>query len=141
MGEETAKGEKGEETAMDEDKRQRGIDVFNEVYCGDLPQPPDEGQDKFFDYMLENLFGTLWADNTLSIRDRRLLLLGAIAAQGEELTFSIQARSALKRGELSPEQLDAAVVFLTQYVGYPKAARLRLGLPGIYKALDKEPQS
>lgn len=120
---------------MNSDKRRRGVEVFSEVYCGDLPQPPAPGEDRFFDYMIETLFGTLWADDTLSIRDRRLLLLGAIAAQGEDLTFGIQARAALKRQELTREQLEEAVLFLTQYVGYPKAARLRMGLPAIFKNL------
>ncbi len=120
---------------MDTDRRRQGIEAFNEVYCGDLPQPPAQGEDRFFDYMLETLFGSLWADDTLSVRDRRLLLLGAIAAQGEELTFGIQARSALKRQELTREQLEEAVLFLSQYVGYPKAARLRMGLPAIFKGL------
>ncbi len=123
---------------MSTQKRDKGIEMFNEVYCGDLPQPPKEGVDQFFDYMLESLFGTLWADDTLSIRERRLLLLGAIAAQGEDMTFGIQVRSALKRGDLSKEQIDAAVVFLTQYIGYPKASKMRLALPGIYKELGLE---
>lgn len=117
--------------------REKGIEMFNEVYCGDLPQPPEEGQDQFFDYMLKSLFGELWADDTLSIKEKRLLLLGAIMAQGEEMTFAIQSRSALKRGELTPEQLELAVRFLTQYVGYPKASRLRMSLMGVIAEFKK----
>jgi len=115
--------------------RQKGVEVFNEVYCGDVPltQP---GQSKFVDHMLETLFGTLWSDETLSIRDRRLLLIGAIAAQGDETTLTIQARSALKRGELTIKQLEAIVMFITQYVGYPKGSRFF----NIYNALLKETQ-
>ncbi|HEY3699705.1 MAG TPA: carboxymuconolactone decarboxylase family protein [Spongiibacteraceae bacterium] len=108
--------------------REKGIEMFNTVYCGDLPPLPEKGANKFTDFMLETLFGTLWADETLSIRDRRLLLLGAIAAQGEENTFTIQARSALKRGELTKEQLETVVVFLTQYVGYPKGSKMHMAL-------------
>jgi len=104
--------------------RQKGQQLFDEVYCKDLGELPPPGTSKFIDYMLETLFAELWADGTLSIRDRRLLLLGAIAAQGDEATLAIQARSALKRGELSQEQLEAMVVFLTQYVGYPRGSRV-----------------
>ncbi|AXQ28717.1 carboxymuconolactone decarboxylase family protein [Solimonas sp. K1W22B-7] len=104
--------------------RKKGVEVFNEVYCGKVPLPAEEGQSPFLDYMLETLFGTLWADETLSIRDRRLLLIGAIAAQGDPTTLTIQLRSALLRGELTPAQLDAVAVFLTQYVGYPKGSQL-----------------
>lgn len=108
--------------------RKKGIEMFNTVYCGDIPNPPERGVSKFTDFMLDTLFGVLWADETLSIRDRRLLLLGAIAAQGEEGTFTIQARSALKRGELTKEQLEAVVVFLTQYIGYPRGSKAFMAL-------------
>lgn len=104
--------------------REKGLQMFDEVYCRDLGALPPEGASPFVDYMLETLFGTLWADETLSIRDRRLLLIGAIAAQGDANTLTIQTRSALKRGELTPAQLDALAVFLTQYVGYPKGSQL-----------------
>lgn len=114
-------------------KREAGKKMFNTVYCGDLPEPPEVGEDKFFDSMIENLFGDLWADDLLSVEQRRLLLLGAIMAQGEEMTFAIQARSAMKRGELTYEQLDEICRFMTQYVGYPKAARLRMALMGMKK--------
>ena len=88
--------------------RDKGIELFKEVYCNDLGELPPPGASKFIDFMLETLFGTLWADDTLSIRDRRLLLIGAIAAQGDDTTLTIQLRSALKRGELTQPQLPAS---------------------------------
>jgi 4-carboxymuconolactone decarboxylase len=112
--------------------REKGIEMFNTVYCGDLPEQPPAGVNKFSDFMLETLFGTLWADETLSIRDRRLILLGAIAAQGEETTFTIQARSALKRGELDQDQLMTAVMFLTQYIGYPRGSKMFTALNALF---------
>lgn len=112
-------------------RRETGKEMFKTVYCGDLPEPPEVGEDKFFDSMIENLFGDVWADDLLTIEQRRLVLLGAIMAQGEDMTFAIQARCAMKRGELSYEQLDELCRFLTQYVGYPKAARLRMTLMGM----------
>lgn len=118
-------------------KREKGVELFNEVYCGDLPQPPAEGEDKFFDFMLNSLFGELWADDALTIKEKRLLLIGAIVAQGEEMTFAIQSRSALKRGELTPEQLELAVRFLTQYVGYPRASKLRMSLMNVIAEYNK----
>lgn len=102
--------------------RSKGLALFDEVYCKDLGTLPPAGSSRFIDYMLETLFAELWADETLSIRDRRLLLIGAIASQGDEVTMRIQLRSALKRGDLKKEQLEAMAVFLTQYVGYPKGS-------------------
>ena len=117
--------------------REKGIEMFNTVYCGDLPQPPAEGEDKFFDYMLDTLFGQRWADDTLTIEQRRLVLIGAIMAMGEEMTFAIQARSAMKRGELTYEQMEEIVLFMTQYVGYPKAAKLRMSLMGLKEQMKE----
>lgn len=104
--------------------RAKGVELFNEVYCGDVPLPAGEGQSAFLDFMLETLFGELWADGTLSIRDRRLLLIGAIAAQGEATTLAIQMRAALKRGELTLDQLEAVAMFMTQYAGYPRGSQV-----------------
>jgi len=123
---------------MSDELRDKGIELFNTVYCGDLPQPPAAGEDKWFDYMLESLFAQRWGDDTLTIRERRLVLLGAILAQGEEMTFVIQARSAMKRDELSFAQLEEIVLFMTQYVGYPRASKLRLALLGLKKEFDKK---
>ena len=103
--------------------RQKGQEMFDEVYARSLGTLPPPGASGFIDYMLETLFGTVWADETLSIRDRRLLLLGAVAAQGDETILGIQLRAALARGELKMEQLEPIATFLTQYVGYPKGSR------------------
>ena len=35
---------------MANEHREKGIEMFNEVYCNDLPQPPETGKDRFFDY-------------------------------------------------------------------------------------------
>ena len=114
-------------------KREKGVEMINEVYCGDVPVAP-EGADSFLDFMLESLFSDLWGNDILSIDQRRLLLLGAIAAQGEEMTFTIQARSALKRGELTFEQLEEVVRFITQYIGYPRGSKMK----GVIGGLKKE---
>lgn len=107
------------------ERRQRGLEKFNEVYCGDLPAPP-EGTLDFFDLMIEQLFGEVWTRPALSRRDRRLLVMGATAALGERDTFAIQIRSALKNEELTAEQCREVVIQLVQYVGYPRAAGLVL---------------
>jgi 4-carboxymuconolactone decarboxylase len=50
--------------------------------------------------------------------------MGVIACMGESMTFGIQAKAALKNGELTPEQLREALIHLAQYAGYPRAAGL-----------------
>ncbi len=107
----------------DSERRERGLAKFNEVYCGDLPAPP-EGAMAFFDVMLEQLFGEVWTRPALSLRDRRLITMGVIAALGERDTFAIQVRSALKNGELTPDQLREMLIHLAPYAGYPRTAGL-----------------
>jgi 4-carboxymuconolactone decarboxylase len=109
---------------MNQYDRGTGQAKFDEVYGSDVGALPVAGASPFIDYMLETLFGVLWQDETLSIRERRLLVIGVLAAQGEEGTLGIQLRCALKRGELTTAQLPALATFLTQYVGYPRGSRL-----------------
>ncbi len=104
-------------------RRERGLARFNEVYCGDVPAPP-EGAMPFFDLMLEQLFGEVWTREELSIRDRRLVTMGVIAALGEREPFAIQVRSALKNEELTPAQVREIVIHLAHYVGYPRVSGL-----------------
>ena len=105
------------------ERRERGAERIREVYAGDVTTPP-AGASQFADLMLEQLFAEVWTREVLSMRDRRLLLLGAIAALGERDTFGIQVRAALKNDELTPEQAREVLIFLVHYIGYPRAAGL-----------------
>ena len=105
----------------DDDRYQRGAEMIKKVYAGDVVVPP-KGAMAFSDLMLESLFAEVWTRDVLSIRDRRLILLGAIGALGEKDTFGIQARAALKNEELSAEQLREVLIMLANYAGYPRAA-------------------
>ena len=107
----------------DQDRWERGLEKFKEVYCGDVVALP-RGSSEFFDLMMENLFCDVWTRPSLDQRVRLMLMLGAIAALGEGMTFGIQAKAALKNDELSPEQLREVLIHLTQYVGYPRVAPL-----------------
>ena len=106
----------------DSERRKRGLEMIKEVYAGDVVTPPEGNV--FTDVMLEQVFAEVWSRDVLSIRDRRLMLLGIIAEKGEPMTFEIQAKAALKRGELTPEQLRETLLMIAQYAGYPRAASL-----------------
>jgi len=103
-------------------RRQLGEDKIKEVYAGDVVVPP-EGY-AFSDIMLETLFAEVWTRDTLAMRDKRIMLLGMIAAQGEGMTFKIQAKACIKNGELTAEDLRELHLFIAQYCGYPRAASL-----------------
>jgi 4-carboxymuconolactone decarboxylase len=107
----------------DPTRRERGAEMMKQVYAGDVAVPP-EGASAFADLMLEQLFAEVWPREQLPIRDRRLLIMGAIAALGEPMTWKIQIRAAIKNGELTPEQARETLIQLVQYAGYPRAAAL-----------------
>lgn len=106
----------------DSERRQRGIEMLEKVYAGDVVAPPEGFA--FTDVMLEQLFAEVWSRDVLSIRDRRLMLFGIIAEKGEQMTFGIQAKAALKNGELEPDELRELLLMVAQYSGYPRAAAL-----------------
>jgi len=105
----------------DDDRYERGTEMIKKVYAGDVAVPP-KGALAFTDLMIESLFAEVWTRDVLSIRDRRLILLGAIGALGEKDTFAIQVKASLKNEELTPEQLREVVIMLANYAGYPRAA-------------------
>ncbi|HUR13358.1 MAG TPA: carboxymuconolactone decarboxylase family protein [Mycobacteriales bacterium] len=101
------------------DKRARGMETMAEVYAwGQVPDVPGE----FFRVTAEHLFGDVWNREGLTVRERRLMLLGVIAALGETAVLPVQLDAALARDELTPDQLRETAVFLAHYVGWPRAA-------------------
>ena len=102
---------------------EKGARNLNEVYAGDVSAMP-EGTMPFLDVMMRTLFGEVWEREALSIRDRRLLLMGVIASQGQGDIWKIQAKSALKRGELTADELRETLIILAPYAGYPNVASL-----------------
>ncbi len=107
---------------IDKERRDRGEEKIHDVYAGDVVVPP-EGY-AFTDIMLQQLFAEVWTRDVLSMRDKRIMLLGMIAAQGETTTFKIQIKASLKRGEMTAEDARELHLFIAQYCGYPRAAAM-----------------
>src|SRR6266581_487879 len=98
-------------TNEDASRYERGAANVREVYAGDV--------------VVRTLFAEVWdRDEVLDIRSRRLLIMGVIAARGQVDTWKIQARAALKRRELTPEELRETLIMLAPYAGYPNVAAL-----------------
>jgi 4-carboxymuconolactone decarboxylase len=90
---------------------------MNEVYGFDYAEADLSG--KFIDATLEHLFADIWSRPALSDRDRRLMTLGVVAALGQTEPMEVILNSTLREGELTAEQIEEAVVYLTHYVGWP----------------------
>lgn len=103
---------------------ERGSEILAEIYAGDVVVLP-EGAMAFNDVMVKTLFAEVWGDRgVLSVRDRRLLIMGVIAARGQTDVWKVQAKAALKRGELAPDELRETLIMLAPYAGYPNVAGL-----------------
>ena len=74
--------------------------------------------------MIAQLFGEVWTRPGLEIDERRLLVMGVLAAQGRFDTLGIQFGRALASGEMSVATVREVVVHLIPYVGYPSSSDL-----------------
>lgn len=122
---------------VDQERRERGLKMFEEVYGGVVPVPPPDRRGAFFDQTIDQLFSETWTRPNLSIRDRRLLTLGAVAALGEGEMFEIQLRAAMRKGEFTKAQVEDMVLFLPAYVGYPRTSKI---LAIMYKVFADHPE-
>ncbi|GAA5061868.1 carboxymuconolactone decarboxylase family protein [Nocardia callitridis] len=108
-----------EDTPASETRR-RGLAKMSEVYGWEF----QDGPGKHFEVTADHLFADIWSRPALSLRDRRLLLLGALTAQGLFDVADIQIGAALRNEELDEEQLREIALFLCHYVGWPSGTQL-----------------
>jgi 4-carboxymuconolactone decarboxylase len=108
----------------DSERRKLGLKMFEEVYGGVVPVPPEEYRGAFFWQTIDQLFSETWSRPNMSIRDRRLVALGAVAALGETDMFEIQIRAAIKKGELTKAQVEDLMLFLPAYISYPRTSKI-----------------
>ena len=104
---------------MDE-LRKKGLEKMNEVYGWEMPDMPGE----YFALTVDHLFGTIWSRPGLSMRDRRMMLIGVLAAQGMEELLEVQANAILHNEEMTREELREIAIFLTHYVGFPLGSKV-----------------
>lgn len=105
-----------------DDRRRRGLEMMSRVYGWEMSDGPGE----HFAHTADQLFAQVWTRDGLTIRDRRLLLLGALAATGQIDVAQIQAGAALGNGELTAEQLEEIALFLCYYIGWPLGTKMNM---------------
>lgn len=106
-------------TSADDPTRQRGRAQMRDVYGWDI-DPTKE----FERQTVDHLFGEVWAQGKLSVRDRRLVLIGLAAGSGMEDVAGLQLDAAIRLGELDADDLRTLVVLLAHYAGWPRGAKL-----------------
>jgi 4-carboxymuconolactone decarboxylase len=103
------------ERSMSESTRERGTRLMKDV-CGISPPPTS----RFVQLTIDHLFAEVWSNPELSIRDRRLVVLGVLGAIGDKDNLGLHMRQALERGDLSPRELEEVAVQIAHYAGWPR---------------------
>ena len=83
---------------MTDEKRQRGLDKMAEVYGWEFQDGPGD----FFGYTADHLFADIWSRPGLDTKERRLLLIGMLAAQGATDVLEIQLGAATATASSTP---------------------------------------
>jgi 4-carboxymuconolactone decarboxylase len=122
---------------MTEDKRQRGLDMMRQVYGWDVQDGPGD----FFGLTVDHLFAEIWARPGLTLRDRRLLLIGLLIGQGMHDVAEIQLDAALRGEELSADELREVVIFLAHYAGWPAGAKLSMQAEKLIGQQQRNPRA
>ncbi|GAA4908048.1 4-carboxymuconolactone decarboxylase [Nonomuraea thailandensis] len=118
---------------MTDDRRRRGLEMMGRVYGWEVHDGPGD----FFGITVDHLFAEIWSRPGLSMRDRRLLLIGVLAARGMNDVLDIQLPAALSNSELTAGELREIAIFLTHYVGWPLGARLSVQVDTIVARHEK----
>ena len=106
------------------DRFKAGMAVRREV-LGDAYVDRAEAAKTPFDVPFQNLitegaWGTLWADDTISRRDRSLLTLALLAATGNFEEIPMHIRASQNTGT-KPDDILQAFLHVAVYAGVPKA--------------------
>jgi len=107
-------------------RRERGL----EVYAAQLGVTPEEAERQFVETygsrFAEEAFasagGTTWDESPLSRRDRSLVVIAVLAAQGGvEPRLRTHVGFALENGA-TRDELEALLALLAVYAGFPRAS-------------------
>ena len=108
-----------------DDRYQLGLDAYASQFGIAREDVPGWFAERFgtrFGTEAINAAGGAWVDDVLSLRERSLVVVAALVAQGgvaDRLRGHV--RWAIAHGS-SREELEALVTLLAVYVGYPKAS-------------------
>jgi 4-carboxymuconolactone decarboxylase len=115
--------------ATKKDKWEAGLAVMDAVYGPGFSAMMDGLQDNPLTRdVVTYQFLEVWADETLSIRDKRLMVIGATAMLGRAELIEIQVGGAIANGELTDAQLDQIPRFLMCYAGAGNCTMVHRGI-------------
>lgn len=85
------------------------------------------------DYTTEALFGSVWADEALSMRDRALVTFAALVTRHEADSIGRHTELALDAG-VAPAELSETITHLAFYTGWGNATAAAEAMAPVYEA-------
>src|SRR5579863_8141109 len=104
----------------DDERYDRGLDIIARIHGSVVPATPRE-KGTFPEIAVRNIYNDVWGREEMSVRDRRLMVIGALAAMTLMDPLEIHLRSALELEELSWNELNEFVITMSSYIGAPRA--------------------
>lgn len=103
---------------MSDKNWEKGLEVFDAVYGPGTSAMVEPYKDTPFNQeIVGNQFANCWGNEAFSIREKRLMVLGATAMLGRADLVEIQMTGALVNEEFTEEQLEQIPLFLLFYAG------------------------
>jgi 4-carboxymuconolactone decarboxylase len=114
---------------MSDEEWDKGTETVDRVYGQGYSQTMEPFRDRRFTReIVTNQFANLWADPALSVRDKRLMVLGATTMLGRADLIETQMTGALLNDEFTEEQLDLMPLFMLFYAGAGNTTALFRGI-------------
>ncbi len=115
--------------------RKRGLRRMSEVYGWEVSDGPGD----YFAHTADQVFGNVWAREGLSDRDRRLILLGALAASNNIDVAEIQAggRSGQRRADARTARGDQSLSLLLHRLA-PQGTKMHFMFGEVIKKYRKQ---
>jgi 4-carboxymuconolactone decarboxylase len=111
------------------DRWKDGLEIVDQVYgAGSSAIMAGLEAVPFVAETVQHLFGEIWSRPGLSMRDKRLLVIGATATMGRSDLLAIQVTGAIVNGELTDEQLGEIPLLMLFYAGAGNTTALHQGI-------------
>jgi 4-carboxymuconolactone decarboxylase len=105
-------------------RRELGSRLFREV----MGIEPPAAADPFTTFVLDGVFGELWARPGLTRKERRWITLALVAMTSAALPIRPHMRAALASGDITPEEMGEFILQVGYYAGMPHASVLEFEL-------------
>ena len=125
---------------MTEDEMiEHGKAVFEDCYRGVVPMPAVVEPHNFAGLSMK-MFHDYWGQNEsqLSMREKRLIILGGLITAGNDTMVTIHAECALRNGELDAAALRAVAIMALPYAGFPATSPCYLAIEKVIAKVGGE---